>query len=255
MKWKVPIKLGGAVKITPLRPPARGASAVLWIHRHVLATATLLSVCSQPMITHQHKFILDMGFQHRVTLAWRPFIGPTESLLNSTLPSETFLLSFPRVRPVWWPKSLLASLALLSLFPSQVISPSCPSKLSLGSVPEKSYMYIKLFYCITKYYDCLMKTTHVIVCAVSWASDFFHRIPFWLKRMTDWQTVVIQTWCGADVSSEMNEVSLPFQGKQMVVLLSTIKFELWSTNWNFEKSCIFTMSSTVSQCSLAFLVR
>lgn len=46
--------------------------------------------------------------------------------------------------------------------------------------------------------------------------------------MTDWQTVVIQTWYLADISSKINEVSLPFQGKQMTVLLSMIKFVLLS---------------------------
>ena len=254
MKWKVPIKLGGAVKIHHSDLP---------LGEHLLFSESTAMFLPRPRFSlsapSQWSCINTSSF-----LTWDSNTGwlwledPSLARLNLCWTLHCNLRRFfspsPGLDQYGGPKSLLASLPL-ALFPSQVISPSCPSNLSLGSVPEKSYMYIKLFYCITKYYDCLMKTTHVIVCAVSWASDFFHRIPFWLKRMADWQTVVIQTWYGADVSSEMNEVGLPFQGKQMTVLLSTIKFERWSTNWNFEKSCIFTMSSMVSPCSQAFLVR
>lgn len=38
------------------------------------------------------------------------------------------------------------------------------------------------------------KNTHTIVWAISWTSCFFHGIPFLLERMTERQTMVIQTW-------------------------------------------------------------
>ena len=56
----------------------------------------------------------------------------------------------------------------------------------------------------------------------------------YLKKMTDRQTVVIQTWVLADIL-KMNEVSLSLRGKWTDSILPMITPKLSSTNYNFRK--------------------
>lgn len=125
-------------------------------------------------------------------------------------------LSFPLfllwVRSASWSKGSPSLPRLLPLFLSQVFSPPFTSNLVLASVSGRFCMYVKHFYCITKYHNCIKKNTHVIAWSMSWASHCFSWNTLWAEK-NNWQTVVIRTWYLAAISSKMNEVSLLLEGK------------------------------------------
>lgn len=138
----------------------------------------LPSICvPQPMIETVGASMQVQSWGTWDSYARGPFVGLADSLLIYTRSPSLFLLMLfasPSARSALGSEGPPYFAELQPLFPSQVFPPLFTSNLILVPVSGRFYLYVKHFYCITKYHNCLKKSTHVFEPGVELAINVFY---------------------------------------------------------------------------------